>query len=221
MILEFSAKVDYDGLLKFCHNCNLLVGFDYFVNAKSFWCCFDLALPAEDKNKNVPLSHLQMKGYDLKTIPTLECLLMDKFGLFYDLEKVATLDSYDNLELGSQGFWVDKFDAMGSRSYLLCCWAVFNGEADCHVVRAQGIRKERTWSFESFSAKHHESDRFGELLGKLAKITIFRLRLSQMPPNLKKHFNQTIERDRTLYCALVANLGGNSKSIVEHCFNTK
>jgi hypothetical protein len=33
----------FEGLLKFIHACNLLVGFPYFVNAKSFWACFELA----------------------------------------------------------------------------------------------------------------------------------------------------------------------------------
>jgi hypothetical protein len=49
LILDFrKGKAENEGLLKLCHNINLLVGFDYFVNAKTFWCSFDLALPAED-----------------------------------------------------------------------------------------------------------------------------------------------------------------------------
>jgi hypothetical protein len=129
-----------------------------------------------------------MKGYDLKSIPTLERLLMDKFGIFYDLVKVATLDGSDNLlDLGSQNFWELKFEEMGFHSYLLCCWSSWNGEPECHVVRAQGIRKAKTWRFESFSTKHDESDRLGGLLAKQVKIIIFSLQLTKMGLNLKEH----------------------------------
>jgi hypothetical protein len=66
MIQQFSGhKLDYEGLIKFCHNCNLLVGFDYFVNAKSFWCCFDLALPTGCDFKNITFTHLQMKSFKI------------------------------------------------------------------------------------------------------------------------------------------------------------
>jgi hypothetical protein len=64
MLLKYStAMTDYEGLLKFCHTCNLLVGFDYFVNPKSFWCCFELAF-AESEFKSQP-TQPQMKAYKI------------------------------------------------------------------------------------------------------------------------------------------------------------
>jgi hypothetical protein len=141
MIDEFAAiKLEYNGLLKLCHNCNLLVGFDYFVNAKTFWSCFDQALPAEEQSKILILTYAHMREYDMSSIPTLTRFLMDKFGIFFDLEKVASIDQSDEVQIGSQQFWLDQFDAMGSNSYLLCCWASRHVEPDWHVIRAQGVR---------------------------------------------------------------------------------
>jgi hypothetical protein len=144
---------------------------------------------------------------------------MDKFGIFYDLERLAAFTPEEDLLLERQQFWLKKLDAMGSNSYLICCWSVRKNMPECHVIRAKGLRNVKTWVFESFEAGYHNSESFGELLGKMVKISIYRLRLSKFVPDMSLHLSKIWARDKLLYSALISS--GGKKSYVEHRFNLK
>jgi hypothetical protein len=186
-------------LLRFIHACNLLVGFPYFGNPKSFWACFVLAFE-EPRLAGATPTFPDLMTYPIAIIPTLKRLFMDKFGIFYDLVMVETyVRPYPN-GADADAFWIAEFEAKGFDNYLVCCYSVTSVDMPtCHVMRARGSRNKRTWTFESFDCTLHEKPLIGSFLGKQMRCTFYSLHVSEILTDLSLHLEQVVERDKLLF----------------------
>jgi hypothetical protein len=166
ILLKFTSHtLDWEGLFRFMHSCNLLVGFPYFVNAKSFAVCLEEAVSKDYFSSNASYNDMKMFR-KLGDMPSCKRLFMDKFGIFFDLVKIENEGPIGTHAYASNAYWLDKFEAMGSESYLLICECPVVNKPDCHVVRARGFDEARQWVFDSFDTKVHRNPNIGEMLSK-------------------------------------------------------